>query len=182
MAACQKAILGAALELVYHLTRNLTGPRPCSVLYPLAHSQDLIVPPEVGLSSVELSVALATILEAGLGLHLNIGRYLVVEAEARPPDATEHETIVGPQARLLTDREVQRSVLLSITFSGWGAEADGNQKIVVEKLTKNVTESHLREIFGGFGDIQSLDLPMNKACRCIGLKFTCFFSLTHHQS
>ncbi|PLB50519.1 RNA-binding domain-containing protein [Aspergillus steynii IBT 23096] len=38
-----------------------------------------------------------------------------------------------------------------------------SSKIVVEKLTKNITESHLREIFGGFGDIRSLDLPMNKA-------------------
>ncbi|XRM45971.1 hypothetical protein ABZX51_009033 [Aspergillus tubingensis] len=43
------------------------------------------------------------------------------------------------------------------------ADASRNSKIVIEKLTKNVTESHLREIFGGFGDIQSLDLPMNKA-------------------
>ncbi|KAB8258919.1 hypothetical protein BDV32DRAFT_125158 [Aspergillus pseudonomiae] len=38
-----------------------------------------------------------------------------------------------------------------------------SSKIVVEKLTKNVTESHLREIFGSFGGIDSLDLPMNKA-------------------
>ncbi|CEL02451.1 Putative SR45 [Aspergillus calidoustus] len=36
-----------------------------------------------------------------------------------------------------------------------------SSKIVVEKLTKNVTESHLFEIFGSFGDIQSLDLPLN---------------------
>ncbi|KAL2807608.1 hypothetical protein BJX63DRAFT_66005 [Aspergillus granulosus] len=36
-----------------------------------------------------------------------------------------------------------------------------SSKIVVEKLTKNVTESHLLEIFGSFGDIQSLDLPLN---------------------
>ncbi|KAL2836036.1 hypothetical protein BJY01DRAFT_62018 [Aspergillus pseudoustus] len=39
--------------------------------------------------------------------------------------------------------------------------SQGSSKIVVEKLTKNVTESHLLEIFGSFGDIQSLDLPLN---------------------
>jgi RNA-binding protein with serine-rich domain 1 len=40
-----------------------------------------------------------------------------------------------------------------------------NHKIVVEKLTKNVTENHIREIFGGFGEIEYLDLPINKACK-----------------
>ncbi|KAL5332265.1 hypothetical protein BJX70DRAFT_147591 [Aspergillus crustosus] len=38
-----------------------------------------------------------------------------------------------------------------------------SSKIVVEKLTKNVTDSHLFEIFGSFGEIQSLDLPINSA-------------------
>ncbi|KAJ9216692.1 hypothetical protein DTO166G4_1538 [Paecilomyces variotii] len=38
-----------------------------------------------------------------------------------------------------------------------------SSKIIVEKLTKNVTEEHLYEIFGTFGEIQSLELPMNKA-------------------
>ncbi|KAJ5964626.1 uncharacterized protein N7479_004502 [Penicillium vulpinum] len=38
-----------------------------------------------------------------------------------------------------------------------------SSKIVVEKLTKNVTENHIREIFGGFGEIEYLDLPINKA-------------------
>ncbi|KAK9644715.1 hypothetical protein HCH54_007133 [Aspergillus fumigatus] len=37
-----------------------------------------------------------------------------------------------------------------------------SSKIIVEKLTKNVTTSHLREIFGSFGDIKSLELPMNR--------------------
>lgn len=39
-----------------------------------------------------------------------------------------------------------------------------SSKIVVEKLTKNVTEAHLREIFGSYGRIESIDLPLNKQC------------------
>ncbi|KAK6218112.1 hypothetical protein LQW54_002861 [Pestalotiopsis sp. IQ-011] len=34
--------------------------------------------------------------------------------------------------------------------------------IVVEKLTKNINEDHLREIFGQYGSIRDLDLPMNR--------------------
>ncbi|KAE8334286.1 hypothetical protein BDV24DRAFT_34439 [Aspergillus arachidicola] len=52
------------------------------------------------------------------------------------------------------------------SYSGTPSPSDSlprSSKIVVEKLTKNVTESHLREIFGSFGGIESLDLPMNKA-------------------
>ncbi|KAJ5605067.1 Serine/arginine-rich splicing factor SR45 [Penicillium lagena] len=41
------------------------------------------------------------------------------------------------------------------------------RQIVVEKLTKNVTEGHLREIFGSFGDIEYLDLPINRACKTL---------------
>ncbi|KAJ9654875.1 hypothetical protein H2198_006148 [Neophaeococcomyces mojaviensis] len=37
-----------------------------------------------------------------------------------------------------------------------------SSKIVVEKLTRNVTEAHLQEIFGSYGRIQSIDLPMNR--------------------
>ncbi|KAH8661982.1 hypothetical protein BX600DRAFT_437414 [Xylariales sp. PMI_506] len=37
-----------------------------------------------------------------------------------------------------------------------------SQQIVVEKLTKNITEDHLREIFGQYGTIKDLDLPMNR--------------------
>ena len=37
-------------------------------------------------------------------------------------------------------------------------------QIVVEKLTKNVNENHLHEIFGAYGSIKDLDLPMNRQC------------------
>lgn len=39
-----------------------------------------------------------------------------------------------------------------------------SSKIVVEKLTRNVNEGHLREIFGTYGRIESIDLPLNKQC------------------
>ena len=42
--------------------------------------------------------------------------------------------------------------------------APQSSKIVVEKLTKNVNEGHLREIFGSYGEIESIDLPMNRQC------------------
>lgn len=37
-------------------------------------------------------------------------------------------------------------------------------KIVVEKLTKNVNEGHLKEIFGAYGNVKAVDMPMNKQC------------------
>lgn len=38
-------------------------------------------------------------------------------------------------------------------------------QIVVERLTKNVNEDHLREIFGQYGPIEDLDLPINRSCK-----------------
>lgn len=35
---------------------------------------------------------------------------------------------------------------------------------MVEKLTKNVTEAHLHEIFGSYGRIETIDLPLNRQC------------------
>ena len=36
---------------------------------------------------------------------------------------------------------------------------------MVERLSKNINEDHLREIFGAFGPIRDLDLPMNRTCQ-----------------
>ncbi|KAI2632871.1 RNA-binding domain-containing protein [Xylaria nigripes] len=38
----------------------------------------------------------------------------------------------------------------------------GSTKIVVEKLSKTINEDHLYEIFGSFGTIRDLDLPMSR--------------------
>lgn len=41
------------------------------------------------------------------------------------------------------------------------------QQIVVERLTKTINEDHLWEIFGQFGRIKDLDLPVNRTCMSI---------------
>ncbi|KAJ9148205.1 hypothetical protein NKR19_g5968 [Coniochaeta hoffmannii] len=43
-----------------------------------------------------------------------------------------------------------------------GRPRSRSTKIVVERLTKNVNEDHLYEIFGEYGQIRDLDLPMNR--------------------
>ncbi|KAF2997648.1 hypothetical protein E8E13_005309 [Curvularia kusanoi] len=43
----------------------------------------------------------------------------------------------------------------------WEPEAQLPDTIVVEALTKNVKEGHIREIFGKFGTIKDLRMPMN---------------------
>jgi RNA-binding protein with serine-rich domain 1 len=55
-----------------------------------------------------------------------------------------------------------RSYTRSVSRDGRGPQSS---KIVVEKLTKNVTEGHLREIFGSYGQIEAIDLPLNRQCK-----------------
>ena len=38
-------------------------------------------------------------------------------------------------------------------------------QIVVERLTKNINENHLTELFGSFGEIIDMDMPMNRQCK-----------------
>ena len=58
-------------------------------------------------------------------------------------------------------RKVRRLVRSCVLLSGVEAH---DPQIVVEKLTKNVNEAHLREIFGAYGPIKDIDLPMNRQC------------------
>ena len=39
-----------------------------------------------------------------------------------------------------------------------------DRTIVVSRLTKNVNERHLREIFGVYGQLGAVDLPINRRC------------------
>ena len=55
----------------------------------------------------------------------------------------------------------ERSYTRSLSRHSRGPQSS---KIVVEKLTKNVNEAHLREIFGSYGQIESLDMPVNRQC------------------
>lgn len=46
-------------------------------------------------------------------------------------------------------------------------EADtGFKVVVVSGLTKNVHKGHLEEVFGEYGKITGLDLPLFKVCKC----------------
>ena len=50
-------------------------------------------------------------------------------------------------------------------FFSWPCDKTDHFQIVVEKLTKNVNENHLHEIFGAYGAIKDLELPMNRQCK-----------------
>lgn len=63
------------------------------------------------------------------------------------------------RARSYRARSYSRSPLPSRSRSPPGPRSS---KIVIEKLTKNVQKDHLREIFGSYGDIAELEMPMNK--------------------
>ncbi|KAK5010401.1 hypothetical protein LTR28_010140 [Elasticomyces elasticus] len=58
--------------------------------------------------------------------------------------------------------DLPRSTKASSMCCAWdsGIETDDMQ-IVVEKLTKNVNRAHLQDVFGAYGEIKELDLPMN---------------------
>lgn len=88
-------------------------------------------------------------------------------------DVTEATVAAGAAARaetagiavVVTRLRAPRSVTtyLDVIPSIFGA--DVWQKIVVERLSKNINEEHLYEIFGQFGPVKDLDLPMNRTCK-----------------
>ncbi|KAK7962870.1 uncharacterized protein PG986_003695 [Apiospora aurea] len=59
-------------------------------------------------------------------------------------------------------RSLSRSRSRSFSRGRSESPLRGSTKIVVEKLTKNINEDHLREVFGQYGPIRDLDLPMNR--------------------
>lgn len=63
------------------------------------------------------------------------------------------------RSRSYRDRSYTRSRSRSRNSS---PDRPRSAKIVIEKLTKNVNEGHLREIFGSYGSIEDLEMPINK--------------------
>ncbi|KAI6782573.1 uncharacterized protein J7T54_003585 [Emericellopsis cladophorae] len=73
-------------------------------------------------------------------------------------------TIKNPLASSETAQSDSRS--LSRGRNGRAGSEDplaGNTKIVVERLSKTINEDHLYEIFGIYGRITDLDLPINRS-------------------
>lgn len=92
---------------------------------------------------------------------LAAGRAVFHEAEATAETMTDDAHTLGAHREVMSHlRGAQRCVVTPLRRR---TQADAWQ-IVVEKLTKNVHENHLREIFGAYGNIQELDLPMNRQC------------------
>lgn len=52
-----------------------------------------------------------------------------------------------------------------LAIKPWGCADEVMVQIVVEKLSKNVTEAHLREIFEAYGSVRDIELPMNRQCK-----------------
>ncbi|KAF5233276.1 hypothetical protein FAUST_8265 [Fusarium austroamericanum] len=96
--------------------------------------------------------------------------FFVLQLRVPDPPSAATNTI---RARPLALR--RPSVEMAATGAGAGAGAAAAvivevearvvvaaEVIVVERLSKNINESHLQEIFGQFGRIKDLDLPMNR--------------------
>jgi RNA-binding protein with serine-rich domain 1 len=102
-----------------------------------------------------------------------------------PTPAADDDTRSRSQARSVTPRDASQSRSRSRGVGTGAAPANGTRdsrsrsrsrsarptspdrqprsaKIVIEKLTKNVNEAHLREIFGSYGDIEDLEMPINR--------------------
>merc|ERR1711964_343987 len=67
--------------------------------------------------------------------------------------------------RSITPRSISRSPRRNGRYRSESRSVSPGRstKVVIEKLTKNVNEAHLREIFGQYGQIRDLDMPMNRS-------------------
>lgn len=63
-------------------------------------------------------------------------------------------------------RSRTRSRTVSPRRNGDGVKEEGFKVVVVSGLTKNVHKGHLEEIFGVYGRITAIDMPLFKVCKC----------------
>ncbi|KAG0644989.1 Serine arginine-rich splicing factor SR45 [Hyphodiscus hymeniophilus] len=88
--------------------------------------------------------------------------------ESRSRSASRPRRTISPRSPSRTPRRNGRYRISAVVDLQAQSEAQRqnirslHDPVVIEKLTKNVTEAHLREIFGSYGQIRDLDMPMNR--------------------
>lgn len=75
-----------------------------------------------------------------------------------------HRTIILAAAAIPSGNSLARMAQASPARACMSFTDMVRLKIVVERLSKNINEQHLHEIFGNFGHIKDLDLPINRTC------------------
>lgn len=75
----------------------------------------------------------------------------------------------SPSPRRLDGSDVERSVSPPVHDE----KASNLKVIVITNLTRNVVESHLRTIFGFYGKIRKIDLPLFGKCTLLTAMWVC---------
>lgn len=80
----------------------------------------------------------------------------------RSPTRSPSRSPARRNGRRYDSRSASRSQSRSRSRSRSASPKLHSTKLVVEKLTKNIEEQHLREMFGEYGEIEDLDLPIGR--------------------
>jgi RNA recognition motif. (a.k.a. RRM, RBD, or RNP domain) len=85
------------------------------------------------------------------------------DAKGKEPAAKASTDAKAPAATA----EAQNGAAAKPAAKDGGRAADvSNTKLHVGKLTRNVTQEHMREIFATFGKLKSVELAMDRTVRC----------------
>jgi len=60
-----------------------------------------------------------------------------------------------------------------------GTDKGNLRVVVISNLSKNIAETHLRNIFSNYGDIRKLDLPLHQKCEIMAVRRSILLLLKH---